>query len=114
MARGSITIGIASRWSATAEYFQRYHGNFRGIRGHRNTLTTVCATCQSDLSGSMWHDAFRLCAESPYDPAVDLGALASSIRTVVDKFKRASELLMDNVPGRLISEDMLGSYALPG
>ncbi|SPQ93115.1 unnamed protein product (mitochondrion) [Plasmodiophora brassicae] len=95
-------------------FFHYYGARFNY---HRDCISVVGdgrVFPKSDLSGSMWHDAFRLCAESPYDPAVDLGALASSIRTVVDKFKRASELLMDNVPGRLISEDMLGSYALPG
>ncbi|XXQ38351.1 PAP-associated domain-containing protein [Plasmodiophora brassicae] len=53
-------------------------------------------------------DEFRLCAESPHDPNVDLGRHASRIGAVVDAFKTASGLLTDYVPGQLLSKDMFG------
>lgn len=56
----------------------------------------------------MERQGLRLCAESPYDSAVDLGRHAFDIGIAVQRFKAASNLLMDYFPGQLISTDMTG------
>ncbi|XXQ30280.1 PAP-associated domain-containing protein [Plasmodiophora brassicae] len=58
--------------------------------------------------GAMERQGLRLCAESPYDSAVDLGRHAFDIGIAVQRFKAASNLLMDYFPGQLISTDMTG------
>ncbi|CEO94619.1 hypothetical protein PBRA_000404 [Plasmodiophora brassicae] len=51
---------------------------------------------------------FRLCAESPYDPKIDIGLAAFNIRAVVDRFRVASDKFRDYFPGQLLSPEMVG------
>ncbi|XXQ30276.1 PAP-associated domain-containing protein [Plasmodiophora brassicae] len=63
---------------------------------------------KTDRGATALHE-FRLCAESPDDPNVDVGRQAYNIAAVVDKFRQASDMLYDYYPGLLLSEDMLGA-----